>query len=96
MIEVGNQLAAKLQTLIQNGGLVAVTGLLLVVLVVKRSLTAVLGVGIVGAIALFGIFNPSWFRDKVKKDLGESGMAVVVDAPAPLDLSALGVSDGRA
>lgn len=94
MIEIGNSLAAKMQVLIQNGGLAAVAAALLVVFVVKRSLLALLGVGITGAVMLFGIFNPNWFKDKVATDLESSSAVIQVHTrPMPaLDLSDLGVT----
>lgn len=93
MIELGNQLSTKGLGLVQNLALVAVAAVLLVVYGKTRSFASLLGAGICGAIMLFGVYNPEWFKDKVGKDLDEAPTAPAAAGPLVhnLDLSDLGV-----
>lgn len=92
MIQTFNRLAEKVTSASEAGATAAVVLFVVLVFVTTRSLVKVLAVGITGAIVLFGVNNPTWFRDRVGEDIAEEeAMSVTVDAPAPLDLSDLGV-----
>lgn len=75
MIETAQSLVAKLTSLAVGAAVVIAIGMILWVWVVKRTVSAVIGVIILAAIVLFAINATDWLRDKVGEDVGAYGPA---------------------
>ena len=73
MIETAQSLVAKLTSLAVGAAVVIAIGMILWVWVVKRTVSAVIGVIILAAIVLFAINATDWLRDKVGEDVGAHG-----------------------
>ena len=70
MIETAQSLVGKLTTLAIGAAVVIAIGMILWAWVVKRTVSAVIGVIILAAIVLFAINATDWLRDKVGEDVG--------------------------
>ena len=70
MIETAQSLVGKLTSLAIGAAVVIAIGMILWAWVVKRTVSAVIGVIILAAIVLFAINATDWLRDKVGEDVG--------------------------
>ncbi len=70
MIETAQSLVARLTSLAIGAAVVIAIGMILWAWVVKRTVSAVIGVIILAAIVLFSINATDWLRDKVGEDVG--------------------------
>jgi hypothetical protein len=70
MIETAQSLVTKLTSLAIGSAVVIAIGMILWAWVVKRTVSAVIGVIILAAIVLFAINATDWLRDKVGEDVG--------------------------
>lgn len=82
MIQTIQDLVGNLTSLAVAAAVVIAIGMILWAWVVKRTVSAVIGVIILAAIVLFAINSTGWLRDRVADDLGATGMApmFMVDA----------------
>lgn len=78
MIETIQDLVGNLTSLAVAAAVVIAIGMILWAWVVKRTVSAVIGVIILAAIVLFAINSTGWLRDRVADDLGATGMATPV------------------
>lgn len=74
MIETIQDLVGNLTNLAVAGAVVIAIAMILWAWVVKRTVSAVIGVIILAAIVLFAINSTGWLRDRVADDLGATGM----------------------
>ncbi len=70
MIETAQSLVANLTSLAVGAAVVIAIGMILWVWVVKRTVSAVIGMIILASIVLFAINATDWLRDKVGEDVG--------------------------
>jgi drug/metabolite transporter (DMT)-like permease len=70
MIETAQTLVASLTDLAVAAAVVIAVGMILWAWVVKRTVSAVIGVIILAAIVLFAITSTGWLRDRVADDVG--------------------------
>jgi drug/metabolite transporter (DMT)-like permease len=70
VIETAQSLVGKLTSLAIGAAVVIAIGMILWAWVVKRTVSAVIGVIILAAIVLFAINATDWLRDKVGEDVG--------------------------
>ena len=70
MIETAQSLVGQLTSLAVGAAVVIAIGMILWVWVVKRTVSAVIGMIILAAIVLFAINATDWLRDKVAEDVG--------------------------
>ena len=87
MIETAQSLVGQLTSLAVGAAVVIAIGMILWVWVVKRTVSAVIGVIILAAIVLFAINATDWLRDKVGEDVGAhappSPVIELVASPSP-------------
>lgn len=72
MIETAEELVEKLTTLAIGGAVLVAIGMILWAWVVKRTVSAVIGVIILAAVVLFAINATDWLQEKVSEDVGAS------------------------
>lgn len=90
--ETFNRLFADGETTFKNGGKAAGVLAILIALVMGRMLVKVLSAILLVGVALYGMFNIASIEDKTTKQIeGADESMRVIEAPAPLDLSDLGV-----
>ena len=82
MIETAQSLVGKLTSLAIGAAVVIAIGMILWAWVVKRTVSAVIGVIILAAIVLFAINATDWLRDKVGEDVGAYGPPPVIQVVA--------------
>lgn len=78
MIETIQDLVGSLTNLAAAAAVVIAIGMILWAWVVKRTVSAVIGVIILAAIVLFAINSTGWLRDRIADDLGATGMTTPV------------------
>jgi drug/metabolite transporter (DMT)-like permease len=83
MIETAQSLVSRLTGLAVAAAVVIAIGMILWAWVVKRTVSAVIGVIILAAIVLFAINATDWLRDKVGEDVGASAPPAVIRLVAP-------------
>lgn len=83
MIDTIQDLVGRLTGLAIGAAVVIAIGMILWAWVVKRTVSAVIGVIILAAIVLFAITSTDWLRDRVGDDLGAHAPAVVVEVAVP-------------
>lgn len=70
MIDTAQSLVGSLTDLAIAAAVVIAVGMILWAWVVKRTVSAVIGVIILAAIVLFAITSTGWLRDRVADDVG--------------------------
>ena len=70
MIDTAQSLVSQLASLAVAAAVVIAIGMILWAWVVKRTVSAVIGVIILAAIVLFAINATDWLREKVGEDVG--------------------------
>jgi len=83
MIETIQSLVGRLTGLAVAAAVVIAIGMILWAWVVKRTVSAVIGVIILAAIVLFAINATDWLRERVGDDLGAHTPPVVVEVAVP-------------
>lgn len=78
MIETAQSLVAKLTSLAVAAAVVIAIGMILWAWVVKRTVSAVIGVIILAAIVLFAINATDWLQEKVGEDVGAFAPPAVI------------------
>ena len=78
MIETAQGLVGSLTNLAIAAAVVIAIGMILWAWLVKRTVTAVIGVIILAALVLFAINSTGWLRDRVADDLGATGFGASV------------------
>jgi len=81
MIETAQGLVGNLTNLAIAAAVVIAIGMILWAWLVKRTVTAVIGVIILAALVLFAINSTGWLRDRVADDLGATGIG-----PSPVSV----------
>ena len=74
MIETAQTLVGSLTSLAIAGAVVIAIGMILWAWIVKRTVTAVIGVIILAALVLFAINSTGWLQERVADDLGATGI----------------------
>ena len=84
MIETAEDLVGKLTTLAIGTAVLIAIGMILWSWLVKRTVSAVIGVIILAAVVLFAINATDWLQDKVAEDVGAVAPPIqrIVVAPA--------------
>jgi drug/metabolite transporter (DMT)-like permease len=91
MIETAQSLVGKLTSLAVAAAVVIAIGMILWAWVVKRTVSAVIGVIILAAIVLFAINATDWLRDKVGEDVGAyAPPGRVLEMAAPPSVGGIG------
>ena len=83
MIETIQSLVGRLTGLAVAAAVVIAIGMILWAWVVKRTVSAVIGVIILAAIVLFAINATDWLADRVGDDLGAQAPPAVVEVAVP-------------
>lgn len=83
MIETIQSLVGRLTGLAVAAAVVIAIGMILWAWVVKRTVSAVIGVIILAAIVLFAITSTDWLRERVGDDLGAQAPVPVVEVGVP-------------
>jgi drug/metabolite transporter (DMT)-like permease len=83
MIDTIQSLVGRLTGLAIAVAVVIAIGMILWAWVVKRTVSAVIGVIILAAIVLFAITSTDWLRERVGDDLGAQAPRAVVEAAVP-------------
>jgi drug/metabolite transporter (DMT)-like permease len=78
MIETIQDLVGRLTGLAVAAAVVIAIGMILWAWVVKRTVSAVIGVIILSAIVLFAINATDWLREQVEEDFGASAPTPVI------------------
>jgi drug/metabolite transporter (DMT)-like permease len=80
VIETVQSLVSRLTTVAIGAAVLIAVGMILWVWLVKRTVSAVVGVIILAAIVLFAINATDWLQDKVAEDVGAHPAPTVVVA----------------
>lgn len=83
MIDTIQSLVGRLTGLAIAVAVVIAIGMILWAWVVKRTVSAVIGVIILAAIVLFAITSTDWLRERVGDDLGAQAPTPVVQVATP-------------
>ena len=83
MIDTIQSLVGRLTGLAIAVAVVIAIGMILWAWVVKRTVSAVIGVIILAAIVLFAITSTDWLRERVGDDLGAQAPAAVTEVAVP-------------
>ncbi len=78
MIETAQSLVGRLTSVAIGAAVLLAIGMILWVWLVKRTVSAVVGVIILAAIVLFAINATDWLQDKVAEDVGAHPATPVV------------------
>ena len=90
MIETAEALVGKLTSLAIGAAVLIAIGMILWSWLVKRTVSAVIGVIILAAVVLFAINATDWLQDKVADDVGALAPPIqktVVVPPSAIDIS---------
>jgi len=87
MIETGTNLIGNLTTLAIGAAVVIAIGMILWSWLVKRTVSAVIGVIILAAIVLFAVNATDWLESKVAEDVGALAPPIQKTLSAPTDFS---------
>ena len=90
MIETAEALVGKLTSLAIGAAVLIAIGMILWSWLVKRTVSAVIGVIILAAVVLFAINATDWLQDKVAEDVGALAPAtqkMLSAPPFPTDVS---------
>ena len=90
MIETAEALVGKLTSLAIGAAVLIAIGMILWSWLVKRTVSAVIGVIILAAVVLFALNATDWLQDKVADDVGALAPAtqkMLSDPPFPTDVS---------
>ena len=89
MIETAETLVENLTTLAIGAAVLIAIGMILWSWLVKRTVSAVIGVIILAAIVLFAVNATDWLQDKVAEDVGALAPPTqkVIAPPFPADVS---------
>ena len=79
MIETAQSLVGRLTSFAIGAAVLLAIGMILWVWLVKRTVSAVVGVIILAAIVLFAINATDWLQDKVAEDVGAHPVVVEFD-----------------
>ncbi len=79
MIETAQSLVGRLTSVAIGAAVLIAVGMILWVWLVKRTVSAVIGVIILAAIVLFAINATDWLQDKVAEDVGAHPASVVAE-----------------
>ena len=90
MIETAEALVGKLTSLAIGAAVLIAIGMILWSWLVKRTVSAVIGVIILAAVVLFAINATDWLQDKVAEDVGALApptQKMLSTPPFPTDIS---------